>query len=66
MLLDNHLIENEEVENTMKRNLFGQPRDRSWIFEAIKERPEEEQEEFRTIVTKRCLMPLHEKKPPCA
>ena len=54
-LLDNHLIENEEVENAMKRNLFGQPRDRSWIFEEINSKPEEEQEQFRQLFYKKML-----------
>ncbi len=53
-LLENHLIQNEEVEREMRHDFFGPP-DHNWIFDEFEERSPDEQERFRQLFYKRML-----------
>ncbi len=44
-LIDYHLIQNEEVKQAMKYDLFGPP-NHNWIFEELERRSEEERQRF--------------------
>ena len=53
-LLENHLIQDEEVEKEMRHDFFGPP-DHNWIFDEFDERSPDEQERFLQLTLKRML-----------